>query len=635
MNENESLLDAILLAATEGILVQDTRGTVIACNVSAQQILGRTRAEMNTTRAAEPDAVREDGRPFLRSELPAETTLRTGERCAGVVMGIHTPAGERRWIAVRSEPVRAAPGGPLTAVVTTFTDLTEQRRAEAELRESEQQHRTVVDSIQESVFVVRGRKKLFYNDHVLRLLGMTAEEYDSLPLLHNVYPEDRASLLDQLEAVQSGAASSLAAEFRVRTRAGKQRWVRGRGTRVIWAGEPAVVFFAEDITERREAEEQRERLKAALVEAQKLEAVGTLAGGVAHEFNNILAGIMTGLSLIEIEVGVRPELKADLDDMKGLVRRGADLSRQLLGFARRGRYDPRPLDLTAAVTETSSMFGRTRRELSIETILPPGLPPVLMDRAQLDQVLLNLLVNASHAMPSGGRIRLAAELATLSATEAALRGTSPGRFVMLHVSDTGTGMDEATRARVFEPFFSTKALGRGAGLGLAAVYGIITGHKGAIAVESAPGEGTTFTLWLPVAEEPSKPHAPPAPASAVTRGLVLVVDDEETLLGFAARSLRALGYEALTAASGKEAVAIAREQGDRIALVILDLVMPEMNGSKTFAALREIAPDLKVLLASGYAIDEHAQALLDRGCVGFLSKPFDLKTLDETLRSLV
>ncbi|HEY5283843.1 MAG TPA: response regulator [Polyangia bacterium] len=389
-----------------------------------------------------------------------------------------------------------------------------------------------------------------------------------------------------------------------------------------------------DITPRKRAEQERTDLLSQLVQAQKMEAVGALAGGIAHDFNNILAAILAWLSSLDLEFTDTSAGYADIQEMKGLVKRGADLTHQLLGFACRGKYDVRPLDLARVVTRTSAMFARTRQDITFELHLRPDLHAVLMDQTQLDQVLLNLLINAAQAMPDGGQLILSAENASLAPQEVAPHGAVPGRFVKLVVTDTGIGMDAATQARIFEPFFTTKPRGEGTGLGLASVYGILKAHAGIITVKSEVGNGTSFTLYLPTTDQPLiAGDNTPAPQHGT--GTILVVDDDEHVAKLVARLLRKLGYDVLTASGGRQAVEILRQHGKAISLVILDMIMPDMGGSQTFDALVKIAPRLKVLLSTGFSVNGHIQELLDRGCKGFLQKPFDVATLSAKVQEIL
>jgi CheY-like chemotaxis protein len=288
------------------------------------------------------------------------------------------------------------------------------------------------------------------------------------------------------------------------------------------------------------------------------------------------------------------------------------------------------------VEKTSALFGRTRKDIAVELDLMPGLLAVLMDHTQLDRVLLNLFVNAGQAMPDGGRLVLRAENMELGSNEVAPHGAAPGRFVKLAVVDNGVGMDCATQARLFEPFFTTKSPGQGTGLGLASVYGIIKNHAGFITVESELGKGTTFNLFLPATEQLiAKKEVSQPPSIRPGTGTILVVDDEEQIVKAYARLLNKIGYDVLTASSGKQAVELMRQHGKGISLVILDMIMPQMSGPQTYEALQEVAPGTKVLLATGYSIDRETQEILARGCNGFIQKPFDAAALSAKLQEIL
>ncbi len=352
-----------------------------------------------------------------------------------------------------------------------------------------------------------------------------------------------------------------------------------------------------DITERKRLEHEHELLQAQLAQAHKMEAIGTLAGGIAHDFNNILGGVLGGLSLLEFELPADSAQRADIVAMKALVGRGANLTRQLLGFARRGKYDVRPLDLGRAVQETSSIFGRIRKDVSLHLDVASDLHQVLMDHSQLEQALLNLLVNGGQAMPYGGRLLLRAENIELSEAQVVVYGVQAGTYVRLAVTDTGCGMDAATKSRLFEPFFTTKSAEQGTGLGLASVYGIVKNHGGFITVDSELGMGTTFSLHFPAASLATNPRLAPTLSAAlpepVVRGLgtVLVVDDEPQLVAVYGRLLKKLGYDVLTAPGGREAIELVRQHGSRIRLVILDMIMPGMTGREAFDQIHELVVD--------------------------------------------
>jgi two-component system, cell cycle sensor histidine kinase and response regulator CckA len=536
--------------------------------------------------------------------------------------------------------------GKVVGLVFTLADATNRARTEAALRASQDALRESERRLSE--LAAQGRVIVWEVDAlglytylspvVEQVLGYRPEEIVGRQHFYDLHPEAGREEFKALAFASFARKEGFAnLENPVVTRDGRILWVNTNGLPLLHPDGTLLGYRGSDtdITEHMRMGKERERLREELLQAQKLEAIGTLAGGVAHDFNNILGGVLSGLSLLAASLREDDERRADIRDMTALVQRGADLTRQLLGFARRGKYEVEPLDLARIVGSTSTMFGSTRRDVTIHHELAPDLRRVLMNHAQLEQVLLNIFLNAGQAMPGGGRLILRAENVELAAEPARAQDLAPGRFVRLDITDTGVGMDPATQARIFEPFFTTKAAGQGSGLGLASVYGIVKNHGGAVTVESAPGKGTTFTLLLPATDAPAP--APPAPAAAPHHGagIVLVVDDEERIRRGCARMLRLMGYDVLSAAGGREALELARAHRDRLVLVILDLTMPEMSGAATYAALREMAPDLKVLLSSGYTVEGEAGELLARGCNGFIQKPFDLDALAAKLEEIL
>jgi len=426
------------------------------------------------------------------------------------------------------------------------------------------------------------------------------------------------------------------------------------------------VHIMTDITERVRAEEEKKRLEAQFQQAQKMEAMGTLSGGIAHDFNNILMAIQGNASLVLVD---KTSSHPDYERLKNIeqgVKSGAELTRQLLGFAMGGKYEVKPTNINELVKRTSGMFGRTKKEIAIHTKYQEGIWPVEVDQGQIEQVLVNLYVNAWQAMPGGGELYLETENVTLDQDYVKPYDLEPGRYVKISITDTGVGMDEATQQRIFEPFFTTREMARGTGLGLASVYGIITNHGGIITVTSVKGEGATFTIHLPASEkEVIKEEELP---EEVVRGTetVLLVDDEDMVLDVGKEILKELGYKVLVARSGREAVDIVSKaprwsklrtpQGKHRAegrakggkkgrapsampsapdIVILDMIMPQMGGGETYDRMKEIDPDIKVLLSSGYSINGEATKILERGCNGFIQKPFSMRQLSQEVRKIL
>lgn len=379
----------------------------------------------------------------------------------------------------------------------------------------------------------------------------------------------------------------------------------------------------------------RKRLEAQLQQAQKMEAVGTLAGGIAHDFNNLLMGIQGYTSLMLLKIDSKHPHYEKLKSVEQYIESGAELTKQMLGFARGGKYDVRPVDLNELVKKSATMFGRTKKEVIISTKFEEDLWSVEADQGQIEQVLLNLFVNAWQAMPGGGDLKLETKNAALDVAAASPYGLSPGSYVKIRVSDSGLGMDENTRRRIFEPFFTTKEMGRGTGLGLASAYGIIKNHNGIIDVESKIGEGTTFTIYLPASKKMVRKDA--RQEGVILRGpeTVLLVDDEDMIIEVGAEILEALGYKVFTARSGREAIEVFKANRDRVDIVLLDMIMPGMGGGDAYDQLREIDPKVKVLLSTGYSLRGEASEILKRGCNGFIQKPFNIKMLSQKLREVL
>jgi CheY-like chemotaxis protein len=366
-----------------------------------------------------------------------------------------------------------------------------------------------------------------------------------------------------------------------------------------------------------------------------MEAIGTLAGGIAHDFNNLLMGIQGNAEMMALDIGPDHAYSDKLQTIQDCVDSGARLTQQLLGFARLGKYEVKPTDINALVRKSIEMFGRTRQELRITHRCAPDLWAVEVDRGQIEQVLLNLLINAWQAMPDGGTIDLNTANEILGDHQTRPHGAETGRYVKITITDTGAGMDPATMERIFDPFFTTKTMGRGTGLGLASAYGIVRNHGGFIDVDSQKGRGTTFTILLKAADAPPGKTTVMRTSAREGSETVLLVDDDPLILDVGKAMLTALGYGVLAAGGGKEALDIYTAHRERIGLVILDMIMPDLGGGKTYDQLKAIDPGVKVLLSSGYSINGQATAIMNRGCNGFIQKPFDLKSLSEKVRTII
>ncbi|MGA9478988.1 MAG: response regulator, partial [Desulfobacterales bacterium] len=469
----------------------------------------------------------------------------------------------------------------------------------------------------------------FPNPKTLEILGYENEEFQPLRYKEFIHPEDRQLVFDTHRRRLIGEEDlPTTYSFRVINKHGAEFIVELNAVRILWEGSPATLNFMRDITEQK-------NLEASLQQAQKMEAIGTLAGGIAHDFNNLLLGIQGSNSLLMMDTDPYHPRYDHLKSIEECVKRATNLTRQLLGYARGGKYEVRPIDVNQIIRTIADMFGRTKKEIVINTEYQDDVWTVDADRTQIEQVLLNLLVNSSQAMPQGGSLFLKTQNANLTKSLTGHHNVLPGRYVKISVKDTGCGMDESTRRRVFEPFFSTKQRGQGTGLGLASSYGIVRNHSGFITVDSIKDLGTTFTLFLPASQKQAvEDH--PAPQQVFSgEGTVLLVDDEDMMLVVGQKMLDKLGYRVLTANSGQKAIDVFNRHRGQVKLVILDMIMPGLSGSDTFDRLKEIDPSVKVLLSSGYSIEGQARQILDRDCNGFIQKPFDLQAFSEKMRCIL
>ncbi|MBN1828844.1 MAG: PAS domain S-box protein [Deltaproteobacteria bacterium] len=626
--ESENKFRTLTESAPVGIMIYQDESWIYA-NPAVQAITGYSDEEIrlkglwNLVERTNGDRLG----TFIRSEKQTESPSSEEETV------IVTKSADRRWVSIRTEDVTI---GQSPASIMLIVDITEKKRSEVELKRSEEKFRGIAERSFDGIFALDSAGFLAYASPAMeRILRCSAGELTGRKLDDFISSEDRRKMEDALQKVMTGRYIE-GLEVRIGCQTGAFSTVEINASAVVSDGAVmGVQGVVRDITYRKEAERDREELQKRLYQSQKMEAVGTLAGGIAHDFNNLLMGIQGNASLALLEMNRDNPVCERVRNIEDHVNRGAKLARQLLGFARGGKYEVKTTDVNELVKKSVEMFARTSKQLVICQSYDENLLAADVDKAQIEQVLLNIFINARQAMPAGGTLSIVTTNVELDEKQTAIFDSKPGDFVSIAIGDTGVGMDEITKEKIFEPFFTTKTIGSGTGLGLASAYGIVKNHNGIINVESMKGLGSTFTIYLPASHKTVKGE------KALKRRLIhgtetiLIIDDEETVLDVGRDLLTMLGYRVLKACSGPEAMQICRERAGDIHVVILDMIMPHMSGAEVFLELRKIDPSLKILLCSGYSMSDDVMKIVDKEAVLFLQKPFTIDQLSEKVRQVL
>jgi len=511
-------------------------------------------------------------------------------------------------------------------------EIAELKKANEALQKNEKAFRLLMEHTPDLLFINNADGKIIDANHIAcEILGYTREELLNLSIAdieeritehREILKQSARGLPVTFEGIQKRKdGSSFPVEVRL--------WIFESGK------EELMIALVRDISERKKEEENRKRLEDQLNFSKKMQSIGTLAGGIAHNFNNLLMGIQGNISLMMFDKKPKDLDYTRLNKIQNLIDNGARLTNQLIGYAREGVYYLKAGNLNQIVRETLDYYFKTGTNISIRLELAETLSSIRIDKAQIGHVLLDLYSNAVDAMPEGGELFIK----TANVTHMDINGKEyqpvPGEYAMLSVSDTGIGMTSEITSRIFEPFFTTKGLAKGSGLGLASVYGIIKGHNGYIEVESEPGHGSTFSIYFPAIAEVSREPEETPNKFLKGKETILLVDDDEMILDTGREILTKLGYMVIPAGSGSTAIKLFKEYKGRIDVVLLDMVMPEIGGGEVFDRIKEIIPDIKVLLTSGYSQDGEADEILKRGCDGFIQKPFRALVLSKKLREIL
>ena len=632
LRRSEERYRSVVAAMSEGVVVQQADGTIIACNRSGERILGVLASEIagRASIDVQPSTIHEDGSPFPAETHPSMVVLRTGKPASNVRMGIRKPEGGLSWILINAEPIYHETENTPYAVVTTFTDDTKRREAEEQVRRASLYTRSLIEASPDPLVTISPQGKITdVNVATETVTGLSREHLIGSDFC-DYFTEPKHAREGYQQAFEKGSVRNYPLAI---------RHVSGSITHVLYnatvfknqSGQVEGVFAAaRDISERKILEER-------LLQAQKLEAVGRLAGGVAHDFNNLLGVILGSGELLLGSINADDQRRQYVDDIISASNQGASLTQQLLTFSRKHPFSPVVIDLNSIVKETGHMLPRVIGEhIEIAIVLSQEKAPVLADPTQIQQILLNLATNSRDAMPEGGRLRI-----EIGACEMRERGQSadvaPGHYVTLTISDTGVGMSPRIQSHAFDPFFTTKDVGKGTGLGLSMVYGIVKESGGAIVVDSEPGKGTTFRIYLP------KAKAEPRETAVATRvpdesllgsETILLVEDRSDLRNLTRKFLQKLGYKVLDAGLPEEAIQIARQFVGRIDLLLTDILMPGMNGRELAKRLRPLYTDMRILYVSGFDDQTYEGNVADANDA-FMQKPFHPQDLARTIRELL
>ncbi len=645
LRESERRYATTLKSIGDGVIATDSEGRVTFLNPVAERLTGWSLEEANGRPLSEIFRIaNEKTRQPL--EDPVARVLREGS-----VVGLanHTILLSRDGGEIPIDDC-AAPilddFGAMTGTVLVFQDVTDRRERESALRESEERLRLSLLAANQGFWDLNVQTgESVVSAEYARMFGYDPGSFRETTAAwrDRLHPDDREQAYRTYKDYIAGRRSDYRVEFRQRTASGDWKWVLSLGKILEWDrdGMPLRMMGTHtDIDERKQAEVDRLEMERRLLHAQKLESLGVLAGGIAHDFNNLLMAILGYADLALLEVSPVSPARPSLEEIINASHRAADLCRQMLAYSGRGKFVIERLQMGEVVQEMMHMLKTCiSKKVLLNLNLAKDVPPIEGDPAQIRQVLMNLVINASEAIGErSGVVTISTGARYCDAEylrETLLDDSLPvGLYVSLEVSDTGCGMDRETQARIFEPFFTTKFTGRG--LGMSAVLGIVRGHKGSLKVYSEAGKGTTFHLLFPASVEAEEPSTRAVGPSTEWRGsgTILLVDDEETILGVARLMLEKLGFSVITAGDGREAIEIYRMRGHEIAVVLLDLTMPHMNGEEAFRELRRIDPAVRVILSSGYSEHEIAARFSGKGLAAFIQKPYQIARLREALREI-
>jgi PAS domain S-box-containing protein len=627
--ESEQRYRALFSQSPVGVFLFDSDLIIKECNDRFSEIVHSNRDQIigfDSKNQKEQSVV-----PKMREAIKGNTSFWEG--------WFHIPYSEETvFHSVHYSPLRDAEGN-VKGGIAVVNDLTDRKKAEEKLKVSEERNRLLVENANESIAVLQERRFVFTNPQFTEFTGYSRNELASRDFTEFVHHDDRAIIEERYRKRMGGDQTPFTYELRFISREGATKWVELNSVLFTWEEKPSVLLFIRDIAERKQAEEERRRIESQIQQTQKLESLGVLAGGIAHDFNNLLMAILGNIDLALLDLTPSSPVRMNLLEAAKASQRAADLCRQMLAYSGRGKFKSESLNLNEIIQDMSHMLDvSVSKKAILRYNYATGLPPIEADATQMRQIIMNLVINASDAIgEKSGIISISTGMMDCDRSylsETWLNDKLPeGQYVCLEVADTGCGMDRDMIPKIFDPFFTTKFTGRG----LAAVFGIVRGHRGAIKVYSEKGRGTTFKILMPASEGTAEQLEGIHINGKEWRGsgTILLADDEETIRTLGRRMLERLGFTVLTAANGREVLDLFQRHEGEIACIILDLTMPHMDGEEAFRELRRADKNVRVIMSSGYNEQEITQRFAGKPIAGFIQKPYQVADLAAKLKEVL
>jgi len=636
LRESEANYRGLFKNMLEGVYQTLPKGKIISANPALVEMLGYDSEEelCQKTNAQDLYIDRKDRLKFIR-KLEKEGILRNIE------LGLRCKDG-KKIIALENARIVRDEQGKVLHYEGVLTDITARKKSENALRDSEEKYRELVERANDGITIVQDAKLKYVNSKLAEILGYTVEEMINTPFAQHIWPDELKLVNERYQQRMSGGKSPPIYDSTLKNKAGEKIHIEINAGLIQYQGKLADLVYIRDISERKRAEEERQKLQAQIQHTQKLESLGILAGGIAHDFNNLLMGIQGNASLALIKLPVGTQSSEYIKKIEKSGQQLATLTNQMLAYSGKGRFVLETINLSSLVEEMTQLIKVSiSKKVTLKYNFDKKLPNIEADTAQIRQVVMNLIVNASEAIGGlTGVITIKTGVMQADSSffsETYLKQKLPeGNYVFLSVSDTGSGMDEQTKNKIFDPFFTTKFSGRG--LGLAAVLGIVRGHHGAIQVFSKPGQGTILKVLFPAIKKTfsrKRDKSEMGKTGVSTFGTILVVDDEEVVLDVAGNMLKNAGFRVLKASDGRKGVDVYKKNSDKIIAVILDTTMPNMNGEEAFRELRLLRPEIKVILSSGYNEQEATSHFVGKGLAGFIQKPYTQNQLIQKVKEVI